>query len=121
MTLLKPCLGLGSGVIFLMNIYVEYFPHCRKYSVDCKSLRLHISWVSSQLLKYQLNLAERVKTLRLELGISQEALALEAGIDRTYASQIERGISNPSLRVICAVAEVLKVEPTELLSTNSKT
>ena len=77
--------------------------------------------MSSQLLKYQLNLAERVKTLRLELGISQEAMALEAGIDRTYASQIERGISNPSLRVICAVAAVLKVEPTDLLSTNSKT
>ena len=49
------------------------------------------------------------------LGLSQEAMALEAGIDRTYASQIERGISNPSLRVICSIAEVLKVEPNDLL------
>ena len=49
------------------------------------------------------------------LGLSQEAMALEAGIDRTYASQIERGIGNPSLRVICSIAEVIKVEPTDLL------
>ena len=76
--------------------------------------------MSSLLLKSQKNLAERVKTLRLELGISQEHMALEAGIDRTYASQIERGISNPSLRVICAVAEVLKVETTDLLKPKGK-
>ena len=31
-------------------------------------------------------------------------MASEAGIDRTYASQIERGVNNPSLRVICAIA-----------------
>jgi transcriptional regulator with XRE-family HTH domain len=61
-----------------------------------------------------------VKALRIGLGISQETMALEAGIDRTYASQIERGISNPSLRVICAVAEVLQVEPAELLDLTEK-
>jgi transcriptional regulator with XRE-family HTH domain len=77
--------------------------------------------VTSLLLKSQKNLAERVKTLRTELGISQESMALEAGIDRTYASQIERGISNPSLRVICALAEVLEVDPTDLLKPKAKT
>jgi transcriptional regulator with XRE-family HTH domain len=55
------------------------------------------------------------------LGLSQEAMALEAGIDRTYASQIERGVSNPSLRVICAVAKILGVEPVDLLSDKEKT
>ena len=60
-------------------------------------------------------LAERVKTLRLEAGLSQEKLALEADIDRTYASQIERAIGNPSLKVICKLAEVLNVSPLELL------
>ena len=54
------------------------------------------------------------------LGLSQEAMALEAGIDRTYASQIERGVSNPSLRVICAVAEILGVEAVDLLSDQEK-
>jgi len=77
--------------------------------------------VTSLLLKSQKNLAERVKTLRMEQGISQESMALEAGIDRTYASQIERGISNPSLRVICALAEVLEVDPTDLLKPKAKT
>jgi transcriptional regulator with XRE-family HTH domain len=73
------------------------------------------------LLESQQTLAIRVKTLRLELGMSQEAMALEAGIDRTYASQIERGVSNPSLRVICAVTEILGVEPVDLLLQNDKT
>ncbi len=72
------------------------------------------------LLKYQQTLAVRVKTLRTGLGMSQEVMVLEAGIDRTYASQIERGISNPSLRVICAVAEILGVEPADLLSQQDK-
>ena len=77
--------------------------------------------MSDLLLKSQKSLAKRVKTLRIGLGMSQEAMALEAGIDRTYASQIERGISNPSLRVICAIAEILGVEPSDLLSQNDKT
>lgn len=72
------------------------------------------------LLKSQQTLAFRVKSLRTELGLSQEAMALEAGIDRTYASQIERGVSNPSLRVICAIAEILGVEPADLLSQQDK-
>ena len=61
-------------------------------------------------------LAQQVKARRLALNLSQEQMAFEAGIDRTYASQIERGVSNPSLRVICAVAKVLGTSPVELLS-----
>ena len=89
--------------------------------MDCKSLFLHPKGVSDLLLKSQQTLAIKVKTLRIGLGMSQEAMALEAGIDRTYASQIERGVSNPSLRVICAVAEILGVEPADLLSQQDKT
>ena len=47
-------------------------------------------------------------------------MASEAGIDRTYASQIERGVNNPSLRVICAIAKVLQAEPAELLGLRDK-
>ena len=54
-------------------------------------------------------LALNVRELRHSRGLSQEAMALEAEIDRTYASQIERGVGNPSLKVICALAEVLEV------------
>lgn len=63
----------------------------------------------------QNKLATLVKARRVELGISQEELAHQAGIDRTYASQIERGIGNPSLKVICALADALKIEPQQLV------
>lgn len=62
------------------------------------------------------HLASNVKTRRKQLGITQEILALDAGIDRTYISQIERGISNPSLLVLVKVAEILNVEVVELLA-----
>jgi transcriptional regulator with XRE-family HTH domain len=60
-------------------------------------------------------LADRVRALRAERGLSQEALAHEAGIDRTYASQIERAVGNPSLKVLCAIATALNVELNDLL------
>ena len=60
-------------------------------------------------------LAGRVRALRVAHGLSQEALAHEVGIDRTYQSQIERGVGNPSLRVLCAIATALKVDLRELL------
>ena len=60
-------------------------------------------------------LADRVRALRAERGLSQEALAHEAGIDRTYASQIERAVGNPSLKVLCALAVALNVELNDLL------
>lgn len=62
------------------------------------------------------HLATNIKARRKELGITQEALALDAGIDRTYISQIERGISNPSLLVLVKVAEILNVEVVKLLA-----
>lgn len=63
----------------------------------------------------RLALAARVRTLRVERGFSQEDLAHEAGIDRTYQSQIERGVGNPSLKVLCAIAEALNIKLTDLL------
>ena len=63
----------------------------------------------------RLALAARVRKLRVERGFSQEDLAHEAGIDRTYQSQIERGVGNPSLKVLCAIAEALNIKLTDLL------
>ena len=54
---------------------------------------------------YKKVLAENVKDARKALGLSQEALALDAGIDRTYISGIERARRNPSLTLIAALAE----------------
>ena len=59
-------------------------------------------------------LGDNVKTLRLAHGLSQEELAFQAELDRTYISQIERGVSNPSVLVILKISLVLKVEFAEL-------
>lgn len=59
-------------------------------------------------------LAKNVRELREAKGLSQEMLALESEVDRTYVSQIERGMCNPSLRVLHQIASVLKVPMAEL-------
>jgi transcriptional regulator with XRE-family HTH domain len=65
---------------------------------------------------YRRVLAENVKQARKELDLSQEALALETEIDRTYISGIERAKRNPSLTLIVKLAERLKATPAELLT-----
>lgn len=59
--------------------------------------------------KLQRSLAEEIKAARLAAGLSQEALALQAEVDRTYVSQLERGIANPSLLILHRLADVLRV------------
>ena len=61
-------------------------------------------------------LAKKVKSHRLALGLSQEQLAFEAEIDRTYVSQIERALINPSLFVLHKLAKVLGVSVIALLT-----
>ena len=57
----------------------------------------------------------RVKQLRLKKGWSQEKLALNAGLDRTYIPSIEKGERNVSLEVIEKLALALNLEPFELI------
>ena len=59
-------------------------------------------------------LAENVKRRRKLLGLTQEAFADAAGIDRTYASQIERAIANPSLSVLIRISLSLRISIQEL-------
>ena len=54
-------------------------------------------------------LALNMRRLRVERGLSQEALAFSAGVDRTYVSGIERGLKNPSLEILDAFAKVFGV------------
>jgi len=55
-----------------------------------------------------------IRDIRKQLGVSQEELALECGLDRTYISGIERGTRNPSLTNILKIAAALQVTPAEL-------
>ena len=58
-----------------------------------------------------------VKKWRRARGLSQEELAFEARMDRTYVSGVERGIRNPTVRVLARMAKALKVPPSRLLET----
>ena len=57
----------------------------------------------------------RIRELRWAKGISQEALADEAGVHRTYMGSVERGERNISLENIVRIAKALRVRPHELL------
>jgi transcriptional regulator with XRE-family HTH domain len=57
----------------------------------------------------------RLRALRKRHGWSQEDLAIEAGLDRTYVSSIERGKRNISLINILKLSEALGVSPGTLL------
>lgn len=52
-------------------------------------------------------LSANVRAARKALGMTQEALALETGVDRSFVGQIERGEANPSLRTLCRLAAAL--------------
>ena len=64
---------------------------------------------------YRKILGRNVRAARKDLGWSQEDLAFETDIDRTYISGIERGVRNPSLDLLVKLAKTLKMTPSELL------
>jgi len=60
-------------------------------------------------------LAINLRRLRQEKGLSQEAFAHEAGIHRTYISDLERGARNPTITVVDKIALSLGVRVGQLL------
>jgi transcriptional regulator with XRE-family HTH domain len=59
--------------------------------------------------------AFNLRRLRHAKGLSQEDLAYEAEVNRSYMSKLERGGSYPGLEIIGKLAAVLEVEPAEFL------
>jgi len=60
-------------------------------------------------------LGANVRRHRKLKGMSQEQLALEADMERSYVSDLERGTRNPSVRALGRLADALGVAPHELL------
>ncbi|WP_374596979.1 helix-turn-helix domain-containing protein [Brevundimonas sp.] len=60
-------------------------------------------------------LGANVKRLREQLGLSQEQLAFDADMHRTYISGIERGVRNPTVTVLERLAIALKTKSANLL------
>ena len=56
-----------------------------------------------------------VKQYREAKGLSQEQLAFEADLHRTYVSGVERGVRNPTVLIVAKLAVALGVEPSKLL------
>ncbi len=64
--------------------------------------------------------ASNLRRLRHERRLSQEALAYEAGVNRTYLSKLEKGTPYVGLEIIGKLASVLQVDPTEFLRRPTK-
>lgn len=60
-------------------------------------------------------LGANVRLFREHRGWSQEELATATGLHRTYISGVERGVRNPTIRVVARIAEALRVGPDDLL------
>ena len=56
-----------------------------------------------------------LKRIRKEKGWSQEVLAFESGLHRTYISGIERGARNPTVIILARLAETLNVAVSALV------
>jgi transcriptional regulator with XRE-family HTH domain len=57
-----------------------------------------------------------LRDVRTKAGLSQERLALNAGLDRTYISLLERGLRQPTLSTLFQLAEILEVAPATLVA-----
>lgn len=64
--------------------------------------------------------AENVKQARKIAGLSQEKLAFEADLDRTYISQVERRQRNVTIVVLSRIAKALRTTPDKLLIPSRK-
>lgn len=53
--------------------------------------------------------AWNLRKYRVERALSQEQLAVDAELDRTYVSGLERGVENPTVSVLDKLAEALSI------------
>ena len=65
--------------------------------------------------RLRVQLAENIRLMRRVKNLTQEQLALMAEVDRTYVSQIERCTGNPSLLVLCKLANIFGITTDQLL------
>ncbi len=60
-------------------------------------------------------LGRNIRACREARGLTQEQLALDAGMKRSYVSELERGLRNPTVRAVERIALALKIDPEMLL------
>jgi len=57
-----------------------------------------------------------LKQQREKAGFSQEYIALQSGLDRSFVSMLERGKRQPSLLTICHLSKALSIKPSEMVA-----
>ena len=57
-----------------------------------------------------------LRRYRTKAGFSQEQLALDCGLDRTFISLLERGLRQPTLGTLFALAQSLQLRPSRLIA-----
>lgn len=60
-------------------------------------------------------LGQAIRQARSQVGMSQEALAMEASLDRSYMGGVERGEHNVTLMNLLKIANALQMKPSSLL------
>jgi transcriptional regulator with XRE-family HTH domain len=58
---------------------------------------------------------EVLRELRVDRNLSQERLALDCGLDRTFISMLERGIRQPTISTLFKLAKGLDISASELV------
>ncbi len=71
-------------------------------------------------LALQKNFGGVLRQFRLKKGLSQENLAFEAGLDRTFVSMLERGLRQPTLSSLFTLAEALRIPASRIVRLTEK-
>lgn len=66
------------------------------------------------MIKIEKQLGMRIRYLRKQRGLSIEGLALDAGINKNYLSDLERGLRNPTLKILGKLSVALGISLSEL-------
>jgi transcriptional regulator with XRE-family HTH domain len=61
-------------------------------------------------------LGNEIRKARLAAGLSQEKLALKAGVDRTHVSMLERGLNSPTLDTLIVLCRVMGAKASEIVA-----
>ena len=62
-----------------------------------------------------LRLGKKIRTTRRQIGLSQEALAYESGLDRGYVGRIERGETNITVVKLLQISDALEISMRDLI------
>lgn len=61
-----------------------------------------------------MSLGEQIRKAREAAGLSQETVAFDAGVDRSYLSDIERNLHSPTVDRLLAICSAMGISASEL-------